>query len=159
VPYEKAVVPVMDRGFLYGDSVYEVVRTYQKTTPFLLDRHYRRLLHSAEQIRLKIPFSLKQLEEHIRACIVQGDNPNSYVRIIVSRGEDDRFDLGHRPELKPKTILYVSSLPAFPKEYYSEGIHASLVSIRRNLRTALDPNIKSGNYLNNALALMEARER
>lgn len=159
VPPEEAAVPVMDRGFLYGDSVYEVVRTYRRTVPFLLDRHYRRLLHSAEQIHLKIPFSLEKLRAHLEECMSKTAHPDHYIRIIVSRGEDVRFDLFPQESLAPKTILLIDHIKTFPKEYYEDGIPVALVSIRRNLRQALDPNIKSGNYLNNVMALMEAKEQ
>jgi branched-chain amino acid aminotransferase len=159
VPAEKAVVSVMDRSFLYGDSVYEVVRTYHGTVPFMVDRHYKRLLRSAERIALKIPFSLEKLTEHIGHCLKVAGNPDSYIRIVVSRGEDNRFDLAPGDHLRARTVVLVDPLKTFPKSFYERGVHVALVSIRRNLRQALDPNIKSGNYMNNVLALMEAKER
>ncbi|MFH1263846.1 MAG: aminotransferase class IV [Pseudomonadota bacterium] len=159
VPPEAAVVPVMDRGFLYGDSVYEVVRTYRGKIPFLLDRHYRRLLHSAEQIGLRIPFSFERLDRHLVDCMVGSPHPDHYIRIIVSRGEDDRFDLYPQEKLVPRTVILVDRIKVFPKEYYESGVGVALVSIRRNPRQALDPNIKSGNYLNNVIAIIEAKKR
>ncbi len=159
VPFEKASIPVMDRGFLYGDSVYEVVRTYRKTAPFLLDRHYRRLLHSAEGIGLRVPFTLEKLSKHLADCMAKSAHPDHYIRIIVSRGEDDRFDLYPEETLVPRTILLIDKVKVFPKEYYEQGASIALVSVRRNLRQALDPNIKSGNYLNNVMAIMEAKRK
>ena len=156
---ETATISVMDRSFLYGDSVYEVVRTYRGTVPFLLDQHYQRLLRSAERIRLKIPFSLEKLEKHIVESLKQVKNDDSYVRIVVSRGADNRFDLAPGPHLQPTTVILIDRIHQIPKSYFEEGVAVALVSVRRNLRTALDPNIKSGNYMNNVLALMEAREQ
>ncbi|HLG19666.1 MAG TPA: aminotransferase class IV [Bdellovibrionota bacterium] len=159
VPPEKAVVSVMDRSFLYGDSVYEVVRTYRGSVPFLLDRHFQRLCRSAERIRLKVPFTLEKLRDHINQCISKASNSETYIRIVVSRGEDIRFDLAPGNHLRPQLVLLVDQIKTFPKSFYDPGIHVALVSVRRNLREALDPNIKSGNYMNNVLALMEARDR
>lgn len=155
----EAVVPVMDRGFLYGDSVYEAVRTYRGTIPFLLDRHFTRLLRSAERIELSIPFGVDQLFSHVVECVRAAKNPDSYIRIVVSRGTDNRFSLIPQPSLRPRTIILVDHIHTYPSSYYEVGIRAALVSVRRNLKTALDPNIKSGNYLNNMLALVEAQRR
>jgi branched-chain amino acid aminotransferase len=77
----------------------------------------------------------------------------------VSRGEDDHFDLYPDRTLTPKTIILVDTIKVFPKEYYETGVPIALASVRRNLRTALDPNIKSGNYLNNVMAILEAKKR
>lgn len=159
VSAEEAVVPVMDRGFLYGDSVYEVVRTYHRTKVFLLDRHYQRLLHSAEQLHIQVPFSISELSDHLAECMSKTDHPDHYIRMIVSRGEDERFDLAPSESPKLKTVVLVDHIKKFPAEYYEVGVPVALVSIRRNLRTALDPNIKSGNYLNNVMAMQEAKKR
>ncbi len=156
VPPEKAVVSVMDRGFLYGDSVYEVVRTYGGTKLFLADRHYGRLCRSAERIGLSIPFSYPELETHLKNCVDRVQNSDCYIRVVVSRGEDRRFHLLPTEDLKPKTVCLIDALPPIPQKFYTEGTDIALVATRRNLRQALDPNIKSGNYLNNMLAMIEA---
>lgn len=158
VPFEKAVVSVMDRGFLYGDSIYEVVRTYDGSKPFLFDEHAIRLQRSADRIGLPLPFSNNRLRSHVDECLLKAKQDNAYVRIIVSRGLDNRFDLFPQKELHSKTVILVTKLPVYPKEYFENGIRIALVSIRRNLRSALDPNIKSGNYLNNVMGIMEARK-
>lgn len=156
-PPEKAVVSVMDRSFLYGDSVYEVVRTYRKTTLFDLDRHYDRLCRSATRIQMEIPFSLDELGEHLKECLEKADNlPDSYVRIVVSRGVDDHFSLLPSKVAHPMTVMFVERISPPPPEAYEKGIHAALVSVQRNRPEALDPNIKTGNYMNNMLAMQEA---
>jgi branched-chain amino acid aminotransferase len=90
---------------------------------------------------------------------VKANYEDSYIRIIVSRGEDDRFDLSIRQTVKPRTVVVVTKIPQFPTEYFEKGISVEVVSVKRNLRAAIDPNIKSGNYLNNILALREARKK
>ena len=90
VPPEAAVVPVLDRGFLYGDSVYEVARTY-RGVPFALDRHLKRLQGSAQRIGLVLP-DAADLEREVARTLGAAGNPESYVRIIVTRGEG-RFGL------------------------------------------------------------------
>jgi branched-chain amino acid aminotransferase len=154
----EAKVSVMDRSFLYGDSVYEVVRTYGGTRLFMLDRHFARLLKSSGRIGLEIPFSLPQLEKHLSECVRAAQNPDSYVRVVVSRGADTRFNLIPAEGISPLTVVYVDSVPVFPDSYYSEGIPISLVNVRRNLIAAVDPNTKTGNYMNNMLALMESQK-
>ncbi|MFH1018200.1 MAG: aminotransferase class IV [Pseudomonadota bacterium] len=159
VPPEKAVVPVMDRSFLYGDSVYETVRSYRIPDVFLLDRHYKRLLRSAEAIAFRIPFSLERLVTHLGECLKKAGNPESYIRIVVSRGTDFRFNLFPDPGIEPTTAILVDAVPKMPAEYYEKGAEVALVSVIRNHPRSVDPNIKTGNYMNNMLALIEAYRR
>ncbi len=159
VPPEKAVIPAMDRSFLYGDSVYETVRSYRKPDVFLLDRHYRRLLRSAEAIAFQIPFSQEQLKTHLAECVEKAGNADSYIRIVVSRGTDFRFNLYPDASLTPTTVIFVDAISRMPAEYYENGADAALVSVLRNHPRAVNPNIKTGNYMNNMLALIEAYRR
>jgi branched-chain amino acid aminotransferase len=159
VPAEKAVVPVMDRSFLYGDSVYETMMSYRKPEAFLLDRHYRRLLRSAEGIAFEIPFSEEQLRAHLAECLEAAGNKQSYVRVVVSRGTDFRFGLFPDPAVRPTTVVLVDDVPRMPAEYYEKGAEAALVSVLRNHPRSVNPNIKTGNYMNNMLALIEAHGR
>ncbi len=159
VPSEKAVVSVMDRSFLYGDSIYEAVRAYQGTKPFLLDRHYARLLRSADRIGLHVPFSEKDLRSHLDELLSQVDHGDSYVRIVVTRGIDDRFDVAPHEGLKPLTVIFVNPVHQYAKSLYEDGLNVALVSVRRNLPSAVDPNIKTGNYMNNVIAKIEAQSR
>ena len=156
---EDAVVPVMDRSFLYGDSVYETIQAYGGKTPFLIDRHYARLCRSAAAINMEVPFGLGELSSHLQECLKKrASNQNAYVRVVVSRGTDIRFSLLPHDSIKRTTVVYVGDLPEIPKAFYDEGIKVSLVSVRRNHRSAIDPNIKTGNYINNMMAFMEATE-
>jgi branched-chain amino acid aminotransferase len=154
---EKAVVSVMDRGFLYGDSIYEAVRTY-KGRLFLLEAHFERLLNSASRLKIKVPFSCEELKSHLND-MAGHFNFDAYIRVIVTRGEDSVFDLYPGSPLNPKTIVAVRKIHEYPAEYYSKGISLANVSVRRNSKTALDPEIKSGNYLNNIMAIMEAKAK
>jgi branched-chain amino acid aminotransferase len=158
VPPEKAVVSVMDRSFLYGDSVYEVIHAYPGGALFLLDRHYRRLLRSAGRIDLSVPFAEAELRDHLGACVRASGLDAAYVRVVVSRGTDTRFGLLPPAGLRATTVCFVDRLPEIPKSWYEEGIEVSLVSVMRNPRESLDPNIKTGNYLNNMMAAMEAQK-
>lgn len=150
-----ASISLMDRGFLYGDSIYEVVRTYDKKL-FLPDKHFKRLKNSAKRLSLQVPFDLDRLRSHVKDLIRDVDY-DCYIRLIVTRGKDSVFDLWPNPGLKPKTVVLVRKVHEYPQEFYTKGINLAIVSVRRNPKTALDPEIKSGNYLNNVLAIMEAK--
>ncbi len=156
VPPERAVVSVFDRGFLYGDSVYEVLRTY-RGKPFEMEAHLDRLQNSADLIALGLPVPRAVLVERIRHAIAAAANPESYVRIIITRGAGE---IGLDPALgrNPKTILIVRELTTPPPEAYEKGVAIALVGVVRNLRTAIDPAAKTGNYLNSVLALAEAKK-
>jgi branched-chain amino acid aminotransferase len=151
-----ASVPVWDRGFLYGDSVYEVTRTFGGK-PFALDEHLERLDRSADGIGMKMPERQairKAVEDTLRA----GGNPESYIRIIVTRGAGD---IGLDPALADKTRLIVIVRPTTgpdPK-LVENGVDVALVDVCRNSPRAIDPSVKSGNYLNNVLALGEAKRK
>jgi branched-chain amino acid aminotransferase len=157
VPGEAARVSVFDNGFTFGDSVYETLRTYGGR-PFALDRHLRRLRRSASRIAVDVPLGDDVLRGRLDALLAAAANPESYVRLIVTRGVGDvsyRFDRIHGPTV----VMIAKPFEAPPEEAYSGGIAASLSSVRRNHRTALDPAIKSCNLLNNVLAVREAQGR
>ncbi len=151
-----AVVTVFDRGFLFGDSVYEVVRTYGRK-PFAFERHYRRLRRSAESLGFALPFDKPQLRTHFNEMIGRLDRESSSLRVIVTRGAGE-LSLYPLKKPRPLTVVIAQALPNWPETYYRQGISLRVVDIRRNSRGALDPMIKSGNYLNNVLASMSARE-
>jgi len=152
---EDAVVPVMDHGFLYGDSVYETVRTY-RGEPFLLDRHLDRLANSCRMIQLAPP-SAADLEREIRRTVAEAANDESYIRIMITRGVGP---IGYERGLCPKPGLFVivNPLRRVPEESYTRGVACSVGVRRRNPRESLDPAIKSCNLLNNVLAHMEAQD-
>ena len=156
VPPDQAVVPILDRGFLYGDSVYEVVRTYSGR-PFELDRHLARMEKTAHRIDLTLPPRAAIVRELQRTLDAAG-NPESYARIVITRGTGE-FGLspllarGHN-----RLVVIVRPLAAPPEEQYERGLQMAIARTRRNPPQALDPALKTGNYLNNILALREAHE-
>ncbi len=153
VPEESARIPVLDRGFLFGDSIYEVIRT-RDGIPFAWIEHLERLRQSAEGIGLEIGMDDDQLMGRIKTTVQAGDNPESYIRIVVTRGTGSapNIDLAYAPG-PPTCVILVRKLP----EIAHAEARLALVQRLRNDRRALDPAIKSGNYLNNVLGLAEAR--
>jgi branched-chain amino acid aminotransferase len=157
-PTEDARVPVIDRGFLYGDSVYEVFRTY-RGVPLLYEEHWSRLENSAGLIYMQIDRSRDEIGEAIRSTIEATGAPrlgvDVYVRYSLTRG-DSSLDL--YPEGQPqRLVVIVRQVPDWKPELYSSGLAVAIPDTRRNALDALDPNIKGGNYLNNVLGLIGAR--
>jgi branched-chain amino acid aminotransferase len=157
LPIEEARVSVLDTGFAFGDSVYEVLRTYGGR-PFHRDRHFTRLRRSAGRLGIEIPLSDAALASRIDQVLAQARNTESYIRIVVSRGVGD---MSYRFERVsgPTVVVAVKPLELFPASWYTDGIEIALVSVRRNHPDALDPAIKSSNLLNNILAIREAQSR
>lgn len=159
-PIDTIRVPVLDRGFLYGDSIYEVFRTY-KGIPFLFDEHYARLLNSASLIGMQVSQDKDALIDACRQTIAAADNPERqdvYVRYQITRGEGP-VDLFPVPGLESRLIIIVKPVPTWNPVHYSVGMTMSVPQQRRNSISSLDPNIKGGNYLNNILALTESRKQ
>jgi branched-chain amino acid aminotransferase len=157
LPEAEGRIPVLDRGFLFGDSVYEVVRA-QGERFYFLEEHLERLRRSAEKIWLPIPWSNEELGAECRRSIAAAGNPESYLRIIVTRGTGTapNIDFAYAPE-SPTYVMLARPRPPKPKRFPDEGLHAWIVDTRRNDRRTLDPGVKSGNYLNNIMGLAEAR--
>jgi branched-chain amino acid aminotransferase len=148
-----ARVTVFDRGFLYGDSVYEVTRTFGGR-PFALDEHLDRLARSAERIAMALP-----PRNEIAAAVddtVRALGEECYVRVVVTRGSGP---IGLDPALADAPRLVVIAMPlALPAaELYRDGVTVALVGARRNAQGAIDPQVKSGNYLSSVVAVAEAR--
>lgn len=159
-PTGEACVPVLDRGFLYGDSIYEVFRTYSGV-PLFYQEHWERLENSARLIRMHVTQSQDEITEQIRRT-VQATSAGKlerevYVRYVITRGEG-AVDLYPNPDLKTRFVIIVNAVPEWPPEFYSVGMKAAIPAVRRNPTDALDPNIKGGNYLNNVIAITQARE-
>ena len=150
-----AVVPVFDHGFLYGEGVYETLRTYNHR-PFLLDRHLRRLRASADLIRLSIPQTDTELTDAIaRTADQAGVDGERYIRVLVTRGVGDlSYDPATCPE--PTVVIIVKAHHENTLEIQSQGIRVIVSSVLRNHPKAINPRIKSNNLLNNALAMQEA---
>ena len=156
-PSESAQISIFDRGFLYGDSVYEVIRTYEGI-PFELDRHLVRLEESAARIAMQLPVSREQLSKEVLETHAASGNPDSYIRVVVTRGSGPiGLDIALATDQR-RFVVAKSLEEVRPKEsVYVDGVKIALVSVRRNLQTAIDPQAKTGNYLNSVMALVEAR--
>jgi branched-chain amino acid aminotransferase len=157
-PLAEARVPVMDRGFLYGDSIYEVFRTYSGV-PLFFDEHWARFENSARLIGMDIGFSREHVRAEIRAAVAASGAPEAgrdvYVRYVVTRGAGP-LDLLPASQARNRLVVIVKAVPEWRDTLYSHGIRLAVVRVRRNPSAALDPNIKGGNYLNNVLGVMEA---
>jgi branched-chain amino acid aminotransferase len=153
-----AVVSVFDHGFLYGEGVYETLRTYLGR-PFLLARHLERLRRSAALLSLDVPLDDDALGTAVRETTAALPGPgDAYIRVLLTRGVGD---LTYRPSAcpRPTLVILVKPLPGQPEWAYTRGIRLALVGVRRNHPLALNPMIKSNNLLNNALAMQEAYGR
>ena len=153
-PSEDAKVSVFDRGFLYGDSVYETVSTVHGRL-FALGEHLDRLERSAARIGLRAP-ARNDIERAITDTVRAAANAESRVRVMLTRGVG-KLDLDPATSDDTQLIVLVMPFQPLPRALYEEGASAAIVSIVRNDPRAIDPAIKSGNYLNNVLALGEAR--
>ena len=157
VPAEEARVSVLDNGFAFGDSVYEVLRTYGGLA-FEPGRHFRRLRASAARLGFAVPADDASLLAQVDGLLARVANGESYIRIILSRGLGDcsyNFDRVQGPTL----VMIQKPLPPYPAWHYADGIKVAAVGVRRNHPRALDPAIKSSNLLNNILAVREAQSR
>src|SRR6266550_5104799 len=155
---EDASIPVYDHGFLYGEGVYETLRTYNRV-PFLYDRHLRRLRASAGYLQLDVPFSDESLATWIGDTMVAaGDMEEAYIRVLLTRGVGElTYDIAATPV--PSLVIIVKPLEEPPARVFTDGIKLALVPILRNHPGAVNPIIKSNNLLNNALAMQEAYRR
>jgi len=157
VPGSEAVVSVFDHGFLYGDGVYETMRAYDGVI-FMFDEHLSRLYRSASMIGLAIPGEIGQLKTAIYETLNANSLKNAYIRLTISRGEGP---IGLDPDLckRPTLVIIAEEMRDYPKGFYEGGIKVIIPTTRRNLRDALNPQIKSLNFLNNILAKVEAKEK
>jgi branched-chain amino acid aminotransferase len=154
-PADQAVVPVYDHGFVYGEGVYETLRTYN-LVPFLYHRHMRRLRQSAERLLLDVPFEDGTLLSWIDQTIAAAGGLNeAYIRILLTRGVGElNYDPKSTPH--PTTVIIVKPFEAPPPRVFTDGIRISLVDMLRNHPRSVNPIIKSNNLLNNALAMQAA---
>src|SRR5947208_9118722 len=154
VDKEKAVISVFDHGLLYGDGVFEGIRAYNGRV-FKLREHLDRLYNSARAIMLQVPMSKKALEEAVIVTLRANRLKDAYIRLVVTRGEGD---LGLDPRKCPKASIFIitDKIALYPQEFYEKGLSVITSSVRRNIPEALNPCIKSLNYLNNVLAKAEA---
>ncbi|HLN30738.1 MAG TPA: branched-chain-amino-acid transaminase [Gemmataceae bacterium] len=149
-----AKISVYDHGLLYGDGVFEGIRVYEGKV-FRLTEHVRRLFDSARAIRLEIPMSRQQMAEAIVSTVAANAKRNGYIRALVTRGAG-YLGLDPRKASDPQIIIIVDDIAMYPPEVYENGMEIVTVSTIRNHPNALNPRIKSLNYLNNILAQIEA---
>ncbi|MFA4888212.1 MAG: branched-chain-amino-acid transaminase, partial [Candidatus Omnitrophota bacterium] len=155
--YEKqdAKISVFDHGLLYGDGVFEGIRSYNRVV-FKLKEHIQRLFESAKSIMLDIPLSKDVLAGAVLATLKKNSLKDAYIRLVVTRGEGD-LGLDPRKCCGGATVIIIADkIALYPEKFYREGLKIVTVPTVRNLPEALNPQIKSLNYLNNILAKIEA---
>lgn len=154
VPEAKAKVSVFDHGLLYGDGVFEGIRAYNGRV-FKLDEHVERLYDSAAAIALAIPMSKAEMAAAVVKTCKANQVKNGYVRLVVTRGVGS---LGLNPYLckEPQVFIIADAIQLYPQELYEKGMAVVTVGTVRNHTEALNPRIKSLNYLNNIMAKIEA---
>jgi len=154
VPKENAVISVFDHGVLYGDGVFEGIRCYNGRV-FALEEHVDRLYDSAKAIDMEIPMSRSEMIDAVAMTCRENALSDGYVRLIITRGVGT---LGLNPYLcePAQVIIIAAQIQLYPKELYQEGLSLVTVGTLRNLPEAINPRIKSLNYLNNILAKIEA---
>jgi branched-chain amino acid aminotransferase len=154
--YDKAdaKISVFDHGLLYGDGVFEGIRVYEGKV-FRLREHVDRLYDSARAIKLEIPLTREQMAEAITSTVQANSKKNGYIRALVTRGAG-YLGLDPRKTTDPQVVIIVDDISLYPPELYENGMEIVTVSTIRNHPNALNPRIKSLNYLNNIMAKMEA---
>ena len=165
-PLGEGRVPITDRGFLYGDSAFEVVRTYD-AEPFALAAHLGRLEHTCRRLEIQLPVSLEQLAAEVGAALAASysDRPSAtpetserYIRVVVSRGTGPlRYD--PQSAGAPLRVIMVAPLPVTPDAVYRDGLSAVCLRVSRLVDDPRGAGTKASNYLPNLLAGHEARRR
>lgn len=156
LPKEQATVSVYDHGLLYGDGVFEGIRSYNGKI-FECEAHVRRIYDSARSIRLEIPYTREQFTTALHETIRANSFTDCYIRAVVTRGAGD-LGLDPRKSVRPTTFIIADSLSVYPKELYEKGMAVITSSYTRNHPNSTPPRVKSLNYLNNVLAKIEAND-
>ena len=152
---EEANISIFDRGFLFGDSIYEVTISINNKLLFF-DEHLDRLYNSASLIDLEIEYKRDEIANYAMSLLKEFGCDNAYIRIIITRGIDN-ISLNPDKNIKQNLVMIAKQAPQYEESLYKKGIYLNLAERKRNDREALDPNAKSGNYLNNILAIKEAK--
>ncbi|HEA46816.1 MAG TPA: branched-chain amino acid aminotransferase [bacterium] len=157
IPKEEAKVSVYDHGLLYGDGIFEGIRSYDGKV-FRLEQHLDRLYNSAQAIALKIPLPKEEIREAVLKTLRANKLRDAYIRLVVTRGIGD---LGLDPRKCPKPTIFIitDKIVLYPEEFYKNGLEVIVTKTKRNIKEALNPEIKSLNYLNNILARIEVNKR
>lgn len=153
VPQEDAKISVYDHGLLYGDGVFEGLRSYHGKV-FRLKEHIERLYESARAIWLEIPITQEAMRDAVVESVRVNKIEDGYIRLVVTRGAGT---LGLDPNRcsNPQVIIIADTISLYPQELYEKGLEIVTVSVQRMSPAALSPRIKSLNYLNNILAKIE----
>ncbi|MGI6552346.1 MAG: branched-chain-amino-acid transaminase [Bacillota bacterium] len=154
VAQEEAKISVFDHGLLYGDGVFEGIRAYHGRV-FKLQEHLVRLYESARTIGLEIGLTMEEMEQVVLETCRRNSLRDCYIRLVVTRG---RGDLGLDPRKCSRASIFciASGIQLYPEELYENGLETVTVATRRNLPEAINPQVKSLNYLNNIFAKLEA---
>jgi branched-chain amino acid aminotransferase len=148
-PPGEARIAVLDHGLLFGDSVYETLRTYEGK-PFLFSRHFARLEHSARAIELKLPWTKSKTLEEVRATLIPGE---CRIRVVITRGVGD-VEADIETCTDPAVIIIVVPLIPVPERVYQQGVDVVISTVRRSTRFA---DIKTGSLIHQVLARREAK--
>ena len=153
VPEEEARVSVFDHGLLYGDGVFEGLRSYASRV-FRLDAHLDRLWASARAICLEIPLSKETVAKAVIDTLAANNLVDGYIRLVVTRGAGS-LGLDPNRTKNPQVIVIADTISLYPREFYEKGLRIVTAATQRTHSAALSPRIKSLNYLNNIMAKLE----
>lgn len=150
-----AKISVFDHGLLYGDGVFEGIRVYSRRI-FKLDEHLERLFDSTKAILLKVPLGFDELREATVETCRRNNLEDGYIRLLVTRGKGS---LGLSPDscARATVIIIAAEIELFPREYYTKGLRVATAPTRRTAPAALNPSVKSLNYLNNVMGKIEGK--
>ena len=154
VDKEHAVISVYDHGLLYGDGVFEGIRSYEGLV-FKLSEHIDRLYESAHTLMLNPGMTKKEMEQAVIQTLQANNLKDAYIRLVVTRGVGD-LGLDPRKCAKATVFIIADKISLYPKEFYEKGLEIATVPTIRNHTEALNPQLKTLNYLNNILAKIEA---
>ena len=154
VDKESASISVFDHGVLYGDGVFEGIRSYNRKV-FKLQEHMDRLYESADAIRLEIPIKEDVFRDKILETLKLNDLDDAYIRVVVTRGVGD-LGLDPRKCKAPSIFVITDKIKLYPEDFYQKGLPITIAKTRRNHPITVDPRIKSLNYLNNILGRIDA---
>ena len=154
---QDAMISIFDRGFLYGDSIYEVTYS-EKGCLLFFEEHLDRLFNSAELLNMHIFLSREEIISEALKTLKASKLERAYIRIIITRGET-AITLDPNSSFKNNFVIIVKPQPEYPIEMYEKGIKLFIASVQRNDVKAVNPNAKSGNYLNNVMAISEAKDK
>lgn len=155
VPVKNAKISITDRGFLYGDGVFETMRCYAGTV-YMLDRHLDRLYGALAALKIKAPCSKKKLSSLIYRSLAVNKLTSAYIRVAVTRGEG-RLGITHKDALAPSLVIVAKDFEGYPAWMHTTGISAKVVGITQNEYSPLS-RIKSANFLSYILARQEAQD-